>query len=261
MSESIPFSPLPFHRFRNLSSVADLVHGVFTRHGGVSRPPYATLNVAWSNGDSLEAVRENLSRVKSAMGLETLVSSRQVHGDGIHLIDEAAIARARDREPILLLQPGDALVTRLRGVGLLIKTADCQAVFLVDATNGVIANVHCGWRGSVAQLPVKVVQFMKERLGCRPGDLLAAIGPSLGPCCAEFRNYREELPPSFYPFETKPLHFDFWRITRACLVDAGLHPEHIETAGICTVCAKDRFFSHRGEGKTGRNAAVLGWKP
>lgn len=259
MAEQIQTSLISCHRFSNLSGIDGLVHGVFTRHGGVSQPPYATLNVAWNNGDRPEAVQENLRRVKQSVGMGMLVSTCQVHGDIIRLVDSEAISRAKVRDPVLIMQSGDALVTSLRGVGLLIKTADCQAVFLVDPMKGVIANIHCGWRGSVADLPAKVVSFLKGRFGCNPKDLYAAISPSLGPCCAEFRNFQKELPRSFLPFQSRPLHFDFWRITRSQLTNAGVPPVNIETAERCTVCETDRFFSYRREGNTGRNAAVIGW--
>ncbi|MGV8050769.1 MAG: polyphenol oxidase family protein [Anaerolineaceae bacterium] len=248
------------HSFRLLTEVPGLLHGVFTRHGGVSRPPYAALNVGWSNGDSPESVRENLHRVKREIGVGLLASGLQVHGDAIHVVDEEAIEKASPGSDMLLMPPGDALVTKLRGVGLLIKIADCQAIFLVDPVREVIANVHCGWRGSVQDLPVKVVRFLQERFGCNPRDILATISPSLGPCCAEFRNYREELPESFHPFQVRPLYFDFWALSRRRLTDAGLRPEHIETAHRCTACNTHDFFSYRGEGATGRMAAVLGWR-
>lgn len=300
----------PYYRFDLLSRVPGLVHGVFTRHGGVSRPPYATLNVGWSNGDAREAVRENLDRVRDAMGVEALVSGRQFHGDTIHLVDEEALARAlashRSRQetasaaspgngavsasspersrlresdfsavdtdasgspaasavlpPVLVTPPGDALVTTLRGVGLLIKVADCQSIFLVDPARKAIANVHSGWRGSVCGIAGKTVRFMRDRFGSRPRDILATVGPSLGPCCGEFRNYRDELPESFHSFQVRPEYFDFWAITRRQLLDAGLRDEHVEAAGICTVCGTGEFFSYRGERDTGRLAAVIGWK-
>lgn len=259
MAELIQSPLISCHRFENLSRIDGLVHGIFTRHGGVSRPPCATLNVAWNNGDRPEAVKENLQRVKQSMGTGILVSTCQIHGDVIRLVDNEAVSRAKARDPVLIMQPGDALVTRLRGVGLLIKTADCQAVFLVDPIKGVIANIHCGWRGSVADLPTKVVGFLKDHFGCNPKDLYATISPSLGPCCAEFKNFQKELPSSFLPFQSMPLHFDFWRITRLQLTRAGIPHENIEAAERCTVCETDMFFSYRGEGNTGRNAAVIGW--
>lgn len=248
-----------WHTFQNLSAVPGLVHGIFTRHGGVSEQPYATLNVAWSNGDAPEAVQENLVRIKSAMGVARMVATKQTHGDNIHVVDEECLAQASVRHPISLTSSGDALVTEQRDIGLLIKIADCQAIFLVDPVRHIIANVHCGWRGSTDEVPVKVIAMMKDRFGCRPQDLLAGISPSLGPCCAEFRNYAEELPAAFWRFQTRPTYFDFWAITRWQLICAGLRPEHIEVANRCTVCEANMFFSYRGEKTTGRNAAVLAW--
>lgn len=248
-----------FHTFQNLSRVPGLVHGVFTRHGGVSRKPYTSLNVAWNNGDEPEAVRENLLRVKEALGVERLVASYQTHGDTIHAVDEECLKHATVRDPILLAPPGDALATDRRGVGLLIKIADCQAIFLVDPKRGVIANIHCGWRGSTKEIAGKAVGFLHDRFGCQPRELLAGVSPSLGPCCAEFRNYQEELPASFVQFQTRPTYFDFWAISRSQLVNAGLRPENIEVANHCTVCETSTFFSYRGEKITGRNAAVVAW--
>lgn len=249
------------HTFRILSRTPDLVHGVFTRHGGVSRPPYSTLNVAWNNGDSQEAVRENLLRVKKAAGADCLVASPQVHGDVVHVIDEKALQNAQARPPLLITPPGDALATNLPGIGLLIKIADCQAVFIVDPVRKVIANIHSGWRGSVQNIAGNTVRVLRDRFGCRPQDLLAAVSPSLGPCCAEFRNYRDELPEEFWTFQPKPEYFDFWEITRRQLMDSGLRAESIETANRCTVCESEDFFSYRGQKPmTGRMAAVLAWR-
>jgi YfiH family protein len=248
------------HIFESLTAIPGLVQGVFTRRGGVSAPPYASLNVAWNNGDSPEAVSENLVRVKKSLGLERLVSGLQVHGDTINEVDEQALAEAKKHGPVLLAPSGDALVTNLRGVGLMIKIADCQAIFLVDPERSVIANIHSGWRGSVQAIAVKTVRYLEKRFGCRPRDLYAAISPSLGPCCAEFKNYREELPASFLPFQSRPEYFDFWAISRRQLTSAGLRPERIEVAERCTVCETRDFFSYRGERNTGRMAAVIGWK-
>jgi polyphenol oxidase len=248
------------HTFENLSRVPGLVHGIFTRHGGVSGQPYATLNAAWNNGDAPDAVRENLLRIKEVMGLEQLTASKQTHGDTIHIVDEEGLARAEVCHPVFFTPPGDALVTALHGVGLLIKIADCQAIFLVDPVREVIANVHCGWRGSVASIPEKAVACLRDRFGTKPEDLLAGVSPSLGPCCAEFRHYTRELPAPFWSFQTKPRYFDFWAITRWQLLRAGLRPDRIEIARRCTVCESEDFFSYRGEKTTGRNAAVLAWR-
>ncbi len=250
----------PHIKFEILDRVPGLVHGVFTRHGGVSRPPYATLNVGLGNGDSADAVSKNLWRVTDALDLDCLVAGNQFHEDTIHLVDEEALSRAESRPPVLVTPPGDALVTRLRGIGLLIKIADCQSVFLADPVKRVIANIHAGWRGSVCGIVPKTVSFLKDRFGSDPRDILATVSPSLGPCCGEFRNYRDELPESFLPFRVRPEYFDFWAITWRQLVDSGLDGGHIQTAGLCTVCGTQDFFSYRGERSPGRMATVIAWE-
>jgi polyphenol oxidase len=243
-----------------LSAIPNVVHGVFDRHGGVSRPPHDSLNVAWTNGDQQEAVGENLRRVKKWLGFDELSAAPQIHGDTIHILDEHSLPPVDSDLPVRITSPADALVTCLRGVGLLIKVADCQAVFLVNPVRQVVANVHCGWRGSVEGILGKVVALLEKRFQSRPEDLVAAISPSLGPCCAEFRNYRRELPPSFLPFKIGDNHFDFWAISRWQLEQAGLRPEHIQGPTHCTVCGADRFFSYRAAAVTGRMAAVVGWQ-
>jgi len=247
------------HNFQLLTGIPGLIHGVFGRHGGVSLAPYDSLNVGWSNGDSPDAVRENLSRVKDAMGVAQMIGSPQVHGDTIQIVDEEALAAAKERGPARVTTPADALITNLRDVGLIVKIADCQAVFLVDPVKRVIANVHSGWRGSVNGVLLKVVRLLRERYGCRSQDLLAAASPSLGPCCAEFRNFRTELPPAFREFQSRPAYFDFWAITRRQLQKAGLREANIEIAGRCTVCEAQHFFSYRAQGTTGRMAAAVAW--
>lgn len=245
--------------FKNLSGVAGLVHGVFTRRGGVSAPPYESLNVAWNNGDSNGAVLENLTRVKEAAGVESVVSSNQVHGDSVYFIDEEAAKKLENRPPTLVAPPTDALATNLSGLGLLIKIADCQSILLVDPRSRIIANIHSGWRGSVLNIAGSAVRRL-ERFGLNPAATLAAVSPSLGPCCAEFVNYKGEIPEKFWPFRVGPLHFDFWAVTRSQLTAAGLSDENIEFAAKCTVCGKSEFFSYRGEGETGRMASIIGWK-
>lgn len=245
--------------FSHLSSVPGLVHGAYTRHGGVSRPPFNTLNAGFNCGDAPEAVRENLRRIRRALHEPLLVFSRQVHGDTVTIVDEAMLEACPPDTPFFQAPPGDALVTRLRSVALLVKVADCQAIFLVDPNREVIANVHSGWRGSVLDLAGKTVRVMQERFGCDPRDLLAAVSPSLGPCCGEFVHFKSELPREFWAYQVRPAHFDFWAITRGQLQAAGLLPENIEVAGRCTRCGTGDFFSYRAEKVTGRMAAVLAW--
>ncbi len=236
------------------------MHGVFTRRGGVSKAPYDSLNASWGNGDSPEAVRENLTRIKNALGFGRLVSSRQFHGDSMNFIDEESVQNLPARMPLLIAPPGDAIATNLPGLGLLIKIADCQSIILVDPQSRIIANVHSGWRGSVQNIVAKTVRRLEERFGLNPAGTLAAISPSLGPCCAQFINYKTEIPENLRRFQVRPEYFDFWAITREQLRSAGICDENIEFSARCTVCGDAGFFSYRREGLTGRMATVIGWK-
>jgi copper oxidase (laccase) domain-containing protein len=133
---------------------------------------------------------------------------------------------------------------------------------LYDPVRRVVANVHSGWRGSVADIAGKTVAVMKNGFGCRGGDMVAAIAPSLGPCCAEFVNYRDEIPEHFWTYRDTKNHFDFWSISCDQLTAAGLRPENIHSGGMCTRCGTDYFYSYRGEARnTGRFAAVIGLRP
>jgi polyphenol oxidase len=250
----------PYIAFGNLSGISGLLHASFTRHGGVSNPPCESLNVGSSNGDAPDSVRENIERIRACLGFDLLASARQVHGDTIRVVDEDVPALAGEHTGCVVLPPADALVTAMRGIGLLVKIADCQAVMLADPVKGVVANVHSGWRGSVRNVVGKVVGFMESRFGSRPRDIAAAVSPSLGPCCAEFRNFRDEIPPELWGFQVRPEYFDFWAVTAGQLTGAGVLAKNIEIAGRCTKCGSADFFSYRAEGATGRMAAVIGWK-
>ncbi len=215
----------------------------FDRHGGVSRGPWASGNVGRRLGDDEQAVTENRRRVRAEMGVSHLLSAHQVHGTGIFFWDGSG-------DPEREVADCDALLTNVAGVGLMVQQADCQAVLLHDPVRHAIAAIHCGWRGSVQGILGRVVAAMAERYGSRPADLQAAISPSLGPCCAEFVNYRQELPTEFLSFQVADNHFDFWQISRSQLQAAGLAAERVVCAQICT-CCDDDYFSYRRAGRAG----------
>lgn len=229
-------------------------YGLFARHGGASDAPYDSLNVGMYVGDQPKTVATNRQQVQKAMRTSTLLSARQVHGLGVYCLTEPL---NEDRE----VDGFDALVTDIPDVGLMIQQADCQAVLLFDPRREVIAAIHCGWRGSVLQIVPQVIEVMAHNYGTISTDLQAVISPSLGPCCAEFVNYKSELPPGFLQFMAGDNHFDFWQITRAQLTEAGLAQANIQTAGHCTCCSED-YFSYRratrqGGEPTGRNCSVI----
>jgi polyphenol oxidase len=243
-----------YYRSPLLSGLPEVMHGFFTRQGGVSLGPYHSLNVSLAVGDGQEQVTENLDRMRQALGLSALAGAAQVHGG------RAAVITSPDQAVLSDLPEVDILVTTVPGLGLLIKQADCQAVMFYDPVNRVVANVHAGWRGQLLNILGQTVRLLQSRFGTRPADLYAAIGPSLGPCCAEFRNFRRELPPEFWTYQVQPTYFDLWRLSRDQLVAAGLLRSRLDLAGLCTRCGTDDFYSYRRDKVTGRQGAIIALK-
>lgn len=246
------------YRFEGLSGVEGIVHAVLARVGGVSRPPYATLNLGHTVGDDLAAVEENHRRALGALGLSSrrVVSPYQVHG---------ARAGVVGRGHLGTVQPAtDALVTNMPGVSILMRFADCAPVLLFDPVRRVVGLAHAGWRGFVAGIVTETVRTMAGRLGCDPADLWAGIGPAIGPCCYAVEPEMAAAVESACPPGTSVMHsvngqpyLDLPAAVEAQLRTAGV--ERVEQAGMCTACRVDEFFSHRAEhGRTGRFGIVLG---
>jgi len=246
---------LAFLQFPALEAFSDICHGVFTRLGGASRGPHASLNVSYGVGDKDSQVAANRERIARCLGADRLVFVKQRHGRRVW-----AIRNGNEPQGSSNAQPpiADAMVTRLTGHVLVIQVADCQPVFIFDPRRRVVANIHSGWRGSIENVIGHTVHVMTQEYHCRSADMVATIGPSLGPCCAEFIHYREEIPPELWRYKDHRDHFDFWKASKDQLVEAGLSPSKVAVTEYCTRCRTDLFFSYRGEGETGRFAAVIG---
>lgn len=245
-----------FYQFENLSQLREIRHGIFTRHFGFSTGPFESLNVSFGLGDKVDHVKANRRIIARAVDSRELVYAQQVHGDQIRILkpeDFAGKAVARK-----VLKAVDALVTNAAGKFLTIQLADCQSIMLYDATRRVVANIHSGWRSSVKNIAGQTVQAMRKHFKCHPADIIAGIGPSLGPCCAEFVNYRREIPEIFWRYKTANDHFDFWAISCDQLTDAGVLRKNIEASNLCTRCNSEIFFSYRAQAQTGRFASVIG---
>jgi len=239
------------------SDLLPVPHGCFTCQGGVSTPPFASLNLSYATGDNPEKVAMNRARSLKALGLRHLVSVKQIHGDHILLAREDH----QDQE----VEGYDAIISDRPDTGILIQQADCQAILLWAPQPRVIAAIHCGWRGSVQGIIGKTIEAMRHHFGVDPGVLRAVISPSLGPCCAEFINYRSELPEWMHAYQARANYFDFWAISHRQLQEAGVKDAFIDLAGICTRCNL-QFFSYRravstADGITGRNGSVIGLPP
>lgn len=258
---SVMGSAAPRYAFDLLDGVESVTHAVFSRHGGVSTAPFDSLNVSSSIGDDPSAVAINRDRVLAALERPRsgLVMAGLVHGTAVARVDGAI---AEGEHPLdgggCYVPDVDALVTDDPAVTLVVTAADCAQVFFVDPVRRVAGLAHAGWRGTAAGVLTATVEALGAHFGSRPSDLLAAVGPCLGPCCARFSDPRRELPAWCAPY-IDGHYVDLWAMNRRQLLDAGLLPARVAVAGICTVCRRDLFFSHRGDGgRTGRFAAAIG---
>ncbi|MBV9328692.1 MAG: peptidoglycan editing factor PgeF [Chloroflexi bacterium] len=243
---------LDVFRFENLSRLTGVVHAITTRHGGVSEGRCESLNVSYLVGDPTENVDENLRRAADSVGArrDDLFSAYQVHGRAVTLVEPEAQPEPRPR--------CDALITRSPEKALMLRYADCTPVLLADTRRSVIGAVHAGWRGSAVRAAGAAVEALGQAFGSDPRDLLAGIGPAIGPCCYEVG---EDVVTAFAdrPWLFAGKRLDLWEANRQALIEAGVPSEHIEVAGVCTQCQSERFFSHRANGgqPAGRFAALI----
>jgi YfiH family protein len=247
-----------YYQFENLARFRGIDHGIFTRHSGCSQPPFASLNISYGIGDEEKAVARNRETIAQIMGAGAMTYINQVHGCEIAVLEhnQKTDTPGTDIRPII----ADAVVTDRTENYLVIQVADCQSVLMYAPARQVVANVHSGWRGSIHNIIGRTVEAMQRHFGCRPADIMAAIGPSLGPCCAEFINYKTEIPREFWGYRGADNHFDFWAVSSDQLIQAGVRKENIETSQMCTRCRTEEFFSYRAAQTTGRFAAVIGLK-
>jgi YfiH family protein len=251
--------PTPYYTFKSLDAFPELVHAVFTRRGGVSPPPWDSLNLGWTVGDDFVRVDQNYRRIANTLGFDRddLVTTWQVHGNTILLADA-------DR-PQGSLGKADGLITNTPGIPLLQRYADCTPILLYDPEHRAAGIAHAGWQGVVNRTAEAAVRAMEKAFGSDPAAMVGAIGPAIGPCCYEvgpevvtaIRNSQRDADDLLRPSERSGHAFlDLWQANARQLQDAGVGM--VEIAGLCTACHTDIFFSHRGDkGKSGRFGAVM----
>jgi hypothetical protein len=234
-------------------------HAVFTRQGGVSPEPWGSLNVGGTVGDDLERVRKNQNLSLNALGRspESVFEVWQVHSA------DAVCANAPRPEGESLRQ-ADIILTDKRDVTLFMRFADCVPILIHDPRKGVVGVAHAGWMGTLRDVAASLVNAMKAQYNSNPADVVACIGPSIGPdhyeigadvilqVMQKFGDDSEQVLKS----NNGKIHFDLWKTNQILLERAGVGK--IETAEICTACHTDDWFSHRAEkGRTGRFGALI----
>lgn len=267
----------PYLTFPNLEKLDFMKHVFTTRLGGVSSGALESLNLSYARGDDPANVDENFSRVAKVMGasVRDMVFTDQTHTANIRVVTE----KDRGKGAIQNRDYGqiDGLITNIQGIVLCAFFADCVPVLLADPVHRAIGLVHSGWRGTAASISQVALTTMHDVYRTRPGDCLAAVGPSIcGDCYEVSRDVadvflevfgmpaaasKEEAAEKQLLLYRKPggkYQLDLWRANELLLLDAGVPKEHIFVTDVCTCCNPKVLFSHRAsKGQRGNLGAFM----
>jgi len=258
----VPVMPLGLHS--PLLERAGFRHAFFGRQGGVSEPPWNSLNFSLASGDDPRAVRTNLERAAAHLGVaaERIYFLCQVHGSDHRVVDGG--------QPPAEVQrwEGDIALSRTPELACGVRTADCAAVLLADRRSGAVAAIHSGWRSTVQSVVSAGLAALGELSG-GPLEPVAAIGPHIEACCFEVgedvaARLAAASPAGEAVVDRRPAkpHVDLRRIIAAQLEQSGVPAEAIDHVRGCTVCQPERFHSYRRDGQRGgRMLAAIVTRP
>ncbi|WP_232698399.1 peptidoglycan editing factor PgeF [Brevibacillus daliensis] len=248
-----------------------LVAGFTTRWGGTSQDSFDSCNMGLHVGDVDEHVIQNRRRIADIQGFpfESWTCADQVHGNAVAKVTAGHKGAGRN-DLKSVIKESDGLYTNEKGIFLTSFYADCVPLLFVDPHSKAVGVAHAGWKGSVSNIGKSMITALTGEYGTNPGQLLVAIGPSIGVCCyevdervmAEVRKATDDWEQVATPSEQSDRYMlDLRLLNERLLIDAGVDPAHISMTSYCTSCRNDIFFSHRSEnGKTGRMASFIGWR-
>ena len=256
-----------FITFPLLTKCGKVNHAFTTKIGGVSSGIYATMNMGFSVGDDIDAVKQNYKIISDAANFtyNNLTLSHQTHTNNVKVITKEDIGKGifkeRDYSDI------DGIITNCKGVPLVTQYADCTPLLFCDPVKNVIATSHAGWRGTVSEIGLKTVKKMQEVFSCNPQDIIAAIGPCICKDCYEVdtpvynafaQNGNFDLEKIFTPTYKDHYQLDLKEANKQVLLRAGIKEENIDISDLCTCCEYEWFHSHRyTNGKRGTLAAII----
>ena len=259
---------LSIFRFQNLSKQGGIDHFISTRIGGLSRPPYESLNLGFHVEDTAKTVLKNRERLAAGIGipLSHFTIAKQVHSGTVTIVTEGMRGYgAADLDTGV--EATDAMVTDVPHLCLTVLMADCVPILFFDPQKRVVAAVHAGWRGTVKLVAQKTAETLKAKFNCKPTDILVGIGPSIGPCHYEVGpEVIAQVEDTFgstdgYINDETPDgkgYFNLWEANKRQIIEAGIPAQNIEVAQICTYCNAHLFFSERHQkGRTGRFGAGI----
>ncbi len=248
-----------------------IIAGISTRHDGISKPPYQSLNTGFHVKDSLKAVQENRRRIATEIGypVESWVGAVQIHKNHIESIGLSQKGLgAMDYESAIA--ETDGFYTTEQGILLTMNYADCVPLYFYSTSKAAVGIAHAGWRGSVMKIGGRMIESWESNLHISPKDIHVIIGPSIGPCCYEVDQKVIEEVKSIMPHDwtrvatvKKDNKYDLnlQELNRLIMIDSGVPEKNIQVSSACTSCSNDHFFSHRKEkGQTGRILGFIGMK-
>jgi polyphenol oxidase len=223
-----------------------------TRLGGVSEGRFGSNNVSFEVGDHPENVLINREAIKKELEFNRLIELRQVHSSDLHFEVGGDFIAGTEIE-------GDGAALSSPGASVMIKTADCQPVFMVHESGKYALGLHVGWRGNRDNFPGIGVKNFCDFYKISPKKVMVVRGPSLGPCCSRFDIFEEHWSPDFYRYyREKTRTMDLWSLTRDQLILSGIPRENIFSIDLCTRCLAGLFFSYRLDKKCGRQGSFIG---
>jgi len=245
-------------QFEILKKYNSLFQFSTTIAGGVSKETYTSFNLGPYSGDNPVYIAENRNRLANMLQVEAekIFIPYQTHGEKILFIDNSFLKKTEEQKTSLLYGI-DALITDQTDICIGVTTADCVPVLIFDPVLNILAVIHAGWRGTVNKLVIKTIEVMHEKLGCKPENLIACIGPSISPEFFEIGNevvdlfYDEGFKMETISFKnpsTGKIHIDLWTANKLSVIEAGISVQNIEIAGICTYKNSGLFFSARRQG-------------
>lgn len=231
----------------------------FTLHkGGVSPPPYSSLNLGLHVGDNRENVVRNrrllLSHLK--LDIDRLTTTQQVHGNSAVVVEKDFIGRGAELYQDAIADT-DALISSIDNVPLALFFADCVPIILVDPVKRCVAIAHAGWRGILSEITKNTISILNGRFDSKPEDLLAYIGPSIRECCYEVDEGLAEQFRDKFQLDSVGKTLDLVKLAAQQLKEAGMLANRIFATKYCTSCRSDMFYSYRRVQTTGRQAGLV----
>ncbi len=258
---------LPLLSFPILENTGIVRHCFTTRLGGISEGIFSSLNLSSSRGDEKETVLTNYRRVAEALDttIDRMVTSDQTHTTNVLKVGEkncgAGITKDRSFTDV------DGFITNEPGVVLATFYADCVPLYFVDPVKKAIGLAHSGWRGTVNKMGKVIVEAMTREYGSDPADIIATVGPSI---CVDCYEVSEDVAIEFekaFPDNTADILFqksekkyqlNLQKANELIFLEAGITPNHIDIANLCTCCNPEILFSHRAsQGKRGNLGAFM----